>query len=361
MNITFLVGNGFDRNLGLHTAYSDFVKFYKTLTSESEYVNEFRTHIKENEELWSSAEEALGQYTEHLEKGQGLIFSECQADFCEKLAQYLKLQERRINYAEHEEAIKQAFRKFENLTEPFAAVERSKISRVYQNYRQENITFNFINYNYTYTLDNCLKIVEEFPGLLGSHRYSSSSYKHIVGTVCHVHGTVDGQMVFGVNDDSQIAKLEVFEGNDGDLSKALLIKKDANESYRENTDIKAAQILKSSTIIYIYGMALGITDKLWWERICEWLVASENRHLILHQYEMPDASVLPVQRLQFERKVRRDFLKLGNLPDVKWKSVEDRIHVTSDNIFASIKNIAIPISAIPEDSCTNEKELASIG
>ena len=28
MNITFLIGNGFDLNLGLATAYSDFVKYY---------------------------------------------------------------------------------------------------------------------------------------------------------------------------------------------------------------------------------------------------------------------------------------------------------------------------------------------
>ena len=29
MNITFMIGNGFDRNLGLKTTYSDFIKWYK--------------------------------------------------------------------------------------------------------------------------------------------------------------------------------------------------------------------------------------------------------------------------------------------------------------------------------------------
>ena len=34
MNITFLIGNGFDLNLGLATAYSDFVKYYKETDAE---------------------------------------------------------------------------------------------------------------------------------------------------------------------------------------------------------------------------------------------------------------------------------------------------------------------------------------
>ena len=29
MNITYLVGNGFDLNLGLQTKYTDFIKVYK--------------------------------------------------------------------------------------------------------------------------------------------------------------------------------------------------------------------------------------------------------------------------------------------------------------------------------------------
>lgn len=360
MHITFLIGNGFDRNLGLNTTYSDFVKVYKTLESKSKSVNKFRAHIIENEELWSKAEEALGEYTEQLEKGQGPIFSECQADFCANLAQYLKQQEQRINCAQNKEAILEAFQKFSNLTEPFSSAEQAKINDIYQVHRSENIIFDFINYNYTYTLDRCLEIVNGTPGILGSHNYSNANYKHAVGKICHVHGTVDNQMVFGVNDESQIQKPEVFEENDGDLSKALLIKKDANTQYRENTDEKAVQILKSSNIIYIYGMALGITDKLWWERVCVWLMGNDNRHLILHQYEMPDAGVFPFQQLQFERNIKKFFLKLGNLPESKYKFIEERIHVTSYNIFAPIKNIALPFSTIQKEEDTDANDLAIV-
>lgn len=361
MHITFLIGNGFDRNLGLDTTYTDFVKIYKNLSSKSEHINGFRGYIKANEELWSKAEEALGQYTKELERGQGPIFSECQADFCTNLAQYLKQQELRLDYDANKEAVQKAFRNFRNLVQPFSLTERTNINSVYQNHLSENITFDFIDYNYTYTLDRCLEIVKVTPGLLGEHNYGSTNYKHVVGKVCHVHGTVDGQMVFGVNDDSQIAKVEVFEENDGDLSKELLIKKSANETYGENTDEKAKAILNNSSIIYVYGMALGITDKLWWERICIWLAKSEGRHLILHQYEMPSADVVPFKQHQFERKTRRGFCRLGDLPYEKWASVEKRIHITSDNIFEPIKNIANPLlTSSIEDALISKKDLVTV-
>lgn len=34
MNIVYIVGNGFDRNLGLKTSYQDFYKFYKAQVSQ---------------------------------------------------------------------------------------------------------------------------------------------------------------------------------------------------------------------------------------------------------------------------------------------------------------------------------------
>ena len=84
MNITFLIGNGFDRNLGLATAYSDFIKEYKKVEGTTETLQKFNKHIKENEEMWSVAEIALGKFTEEFEMGDAEKFSECHADLCER-------------------------------------------------------------------------------------------------------------------------------------------------------------------------------------------------------------------------------------------------------------------------------------
>lgn len=338
MHITFLIGNGFDRNLGLKTTYSDFVKVYKTLKSSSPHIETFRRHINENEEKWSAAEEALGQYTQYLEPGQGTIFSMCQSDFCVHLADYLKGQQERINYEKNQDKIKSAFGNLNNLVAPLSADERTKLNELYQNHRSENIFFDFINFNYTNTLDKCIEIIKPISGLLGTHKYSGSSLVHQIGKICHVHGTVQGEMVFGVNDESQISKLDVFNGND--LSKKFLIKKWTNETQGENTDEKAYDILRSSKIIYVYGMALGVTDKLWWNRICKWLGDDNTRHLILHQYGMPSKGVFQFTYQQHVEKGRKDFMQLGGISQDKWTLIGGRIHLTGENIFEGIKDIA---------------------
>lgn len=361
MNITFLIGNGFDRNLGLDTTYSDFVKIYKNLDAPSDDIKGFRQHINENEQLWSAAEEALGQYTKEFQTGQGLAFSSCQADFCNHLANYLRDQEQRIDYDACEEKIKTAFGHLQTFASPFPTLVRASIYAQYTNLRGENAIFNFINYNYTYTLDKCIKIIKDIPGLLGSHTYSGVHYRNNIGKICHVHGTIDQQMVFGVNDESQIAKLDIFNGDTGDLCKKFLIKKETNDSQGENIDSIAREILQESSIIYIYGMALGLTDKLWWNRICTWLLENNSRHLILHKYGMSPRGVFQVMDQLAEREEKRKFMILGECPQEKWEIIENRIHVTGHNIFSDISKIAEPLEIIDVDSDTGERQVATVG
>lgn len=281
MNITFLVGNGFDRNLGLDTTYSDFVSHYKKSAPKTKTLEKFHKYIKENEELWSAAEIAMGEYTKEFEQGLAAAFSECHTDFCEQLALYLKDQMLRMDYDDSKDSIIKAFAKLNQLVQIFPTQEREILNTVYKNRVGEQITFNFICFNYTDTLDQCLKLVKDTPSTLGNHKYGNQVLNHSVGQICHVHGTVDKEMVFGVNDDSQISKLDIFDCEDGDLYKNMLIKIQANASFLENTDSKAAQLIQNSHIIYVYGMSIGDTDKLWWDRICDWLTQSGERHLIV--------------------------------------------------------------------------------
>lgn len=342
MNITFLIGNGFDRNLGLSTTYSEFVKFYKATKARTETLKGFREHITENEELWSNAEVALGQYTSMLDNGAGAAFSACHTDICEKLAEYLKREETRIDYDAYAENVKKAFTMLNKIIDTFPTTERGVLEQVYKSKQNEEIRFNFICFNYTRTLDKCMEIIMTSNPVLGTHRYSNSTMNHKVGALCHVHGTVEQEMVFGVNDDSQIAKNDVFDCEFGDLYKNMLIKQQTNASYQENTDARAAEILNNSHIIYIYGMSIGSTDNLWWDRVCAWLSASSNRHVILSQYSAPARGVVQIEYQVFERKQRQNFTGHSTLDQKKRESIENRIHITNDNIFSEIRNIAGP-------------------
>ena len=51
MNVTFMIGNGFDLGIGLRTAYSDFYKVYcKTNSKDSPEVRKFKSELEENYE-----------------------------------------------------------------------------------------------------------------------------------------------------------------------------------------------------------------------------------------------------------------------------------------------------------------------
>lgn len=340
MNITFLIGNGFDLNMGLQTLYSDFLKEYKKIDTKSKNLNSFRQNISENETEWASAEIALGKYTANFGKGEAAAFSECHVDFCEQLAKYLTHQMNRIDYNAVEKNIINSISHLNQLTKPFPTQESEQIKQIYRNRQSENIIFNFICFNYTDTLSKFLNIIKKLPNEIGSHTWGSQLFKHTVGDIYYVHGTVEKEMILGVNDDTQIAKNDIFDCEDGEIYKQLFIKQRANTSYLENRDTKVAQLIQKSHIIYIYGMSIGETDKLWWERICTWLNSSVDRHLIIHKHTMPEKSVVPVKYQLEENKTKKDFANKSSLHEQARKSIQSRIHVTSDNIFEDMIDVA---------------------
>lgn len=336
MNITFLIGNGFDLNLGLDTTYSDFVSYYKRTTGKTLVLEEFKESIVENEHLWSDAERELGQYTSKFEEGNAHDFMQCQEDFCVQLIDYLKNEEKRIDYTSIEDKVKIAFKKVNSITKSFPEEERTLIDNIYRQLSNQIIIFNFVCFNYTETLDKCLELIDEF----GYHTYKGNKYNHNMGSLIHVHGTVDSEMIFGVNDETQIAKPEIFNCTDGDLYRSMLIKQDANKVFLQGVDDKVAKVIENSHIIYIYGMSLGETDKLWWNRICDWLNQNEERHLIVQKYDAPPKGAFMGNYKLFERRFRRAFAKNLNVEGSKSTNIENRIHITSENIFAEIKNVA---------------------
>ena len=92
MTISFLIGNGFDVNLGLNTTFSSFLDCYtKENANDTEMIERFKKSILKDKKRWSDAEIAFGEYTE-IFKREGKSaddYYECYDDFCEHLANYL--------------------------------------------------------------------------------------------------------------------------------------------------------------------------------------------------------------------------------------------------------------------------------
>jgi Bacteriophage abortive infection AbiH len=66
MNQVYIIGNGFDLNLGLKTRYIEFFEYYKKTISKNSIISELKNNISSDIENWADFEIALGKYTINL-------------------------------------------------------------------------------------------------------------------------------------------------------------------------------------------------------------------------------------------------------------------------------------------------------
>ena len=156
--------------------------------------------------------------------------------------------------------------------------------------------------------------------------------------IIHVHGTVYKDMVLGVNDISQIAESTLFEGFDEEYI-SQIIKQKTNEINGENVDKKVQNILINSDLIYIYGMAIGKTDKLWWRRICNLLKENKNCHLFIHKYDAPQGDLILRRIITYTKEKRAEILAFSEMNEEEKLDVGQRIHIDRANVFEGLKNI----------------------
>ena len=154
----------------------------------------------------------------------------------------------------------------------------------------------------------------------------------------HVHGYTTKNMVFGVNDDSQIADKTIFDGY-GEEYIEQLIKIKSNKMYEENTDEKAHQLLRNSDVIYVYGMSIGETDKLWWERICQVMKEKQYLQLILHKHDAIERSLTGRKYTTYIKEERQKFVSFSDYSDEVKDEIMSRIYIDTSNIFIELKDL----------------------
>jgi len=354
VNITFLIGNGFDLNLGLNTRYKDFTKVYKEYSqNDSRGITCLKDHIRNDKTsvLWSNAEIAFGKSTKQFrERGLNADdFCDSHDDFCNCLADYLSKEQKKIDFIKLKPQIARGFTTaIKNYTNGFREVEEQELTKTINTFAK-GFTYNFINFNYTNTLNKCIEAVRSVKDILGTRRVSNYDYTNSIGKVIHVHGTITRSMVFGVNDTTQIEDSSIFNGYGEEFINSI-IKQKANEINRENIDQKAFEILTSSDIIYVYGMSIGITDKLWWERICQLMKEKNNLHLIIHVFDAPKPRLSMRPVITFEKQKRKEFTSFVDLDEKEIENITKRIHIDSSNIFIELKDLALEIEKdIPKE------------
>ena len=362
MNVTFLIGNGFDLNIGLATQYPDFLKEYLIDNpDDTKEIKKFKEDIRKSDEedqankvdrLWSNAELAFGSYTDDVATEGKTVdtYFERYDDFCLHLAAYLQKQELRIRTDGNGQDFVDSIQDFHaGLTETQRAAIDHAESGIDGGY-----VFNFIIFNYTEIIDEIVEDIKQNKPKFGNRVIKNTPKANSIGRVIHVHGTTTKDMIFGVNDESQIANMALFEGVSPNYLKSL-IKQKTNQGNEARTDEKTLDIINSSSCFYIYGMSMGATDAIWWRRIIERMKAQPSVHVYIYGYDAPQETLMQRKRWFYNDQKKEQLLSFAT---GQTTGLADRIHVISDNIFEVFRDIALPVASDVSENTSTEDNVA---
>ncbi|MBR2967449.1 MAG: bacteriophage abortive infection AbiH family protein [Clostridia bacterium] len=276
MTITFLLGNGFDLNLGLKTQYKHFYEYYLSLdkTNDTPVIEAFKKDLADNLENWSDLEIVLGKYAEKFNNETENDFIELLYNIQDALADYLDKQDSTFTISDEDKkkAISDLI-----LPENYLTLREKQDFLEYKKQINTNsYALNVISFNYTKTFENIFGWNGK-PLTIGSRRAGNTVFNDEIKLFEHIHGTTDDNMILGVNDSTQInnEKLKI-------ATKTIraLIKTEMNLHAGTLRDNRCVSAIQNADLICIYGMSLGETDKFWWEKICSRLANSHARLII---------------------------------------------------------------------------------
>lgn len=333
MNITFLIGNGFDVGLGMKSRFKDFFPIYlKESQNKEQRIKQLSDNITESYDTWADFEKKLGEYTLKFTPETQQDFIDQVKDFEIGFIAYLKEQESKLSFEQSDKIahiMTEALTKFYS-PDNLAIESSSAVARVYNQLREESHFYNFVNFNYTSLLSKALQTIPQ--NIVCKRKLNENAEKvDKIGKIVHVHGYCDKLPITGVNDASQIANKELAKDT---RFARYIIKPSINQFLRQGYDRDATNVIKSSTIICVYGMSLGATDRKWWDLLMQWLSANSNRQLILFEYDDKYSPTTPYSWLEKEDSTIDKLTGYNSNKTLSVENMRSRIHIAiHKNIF----------------------------
>lgn len=336
MNIVFLIGNGFDLNLGMKTRYSDFFDYYinKHADDSRGYISDFVQEIKDNGKItgndWSDFELSFGRYSGHFGENNYEDYIGLWEDVHGELARYIRLQE---NFPISTRLLGNPDAA-EFLAKPDNFLER-ETRQHFKKLRNEvgfspNSRIDIINFNYTKT----------FEALYGwnnsAKNYLLNDGKCVtVNSVTHIHGTTNKHMILGVDNLSQLGCVEAIRNQD--RIKHRLVKPIANKNTRTMRDQDCARRIAEANIICIFGMSLGETDETWWKLVAKRLKAPDAM-LIIFTKNNKISEGKEYLSVELEDEMIKKFLNVSGIVD---SNLAEKIKIGfNSDIFGIFSGIA---------------------
>lgn len=334
MNITFMLGNGFDLNLNLKTGYKDFYKYYIENTKE----DIISRSIKDDYELWADLELGLGILLGKIDESQIEEFLDCKANLESYLTDYLSKESARFSIVDENKFSEEFTEKLVNFSNEFCTEDKNKFkSIVYKT--AEKINYHFITFNYTTILDRMVDLVNSKKERFTTHSTSSSSYVDVLCKPHHIHGTLDGEdLILCVDNPSQISN-EAFR-----IDRRItdyMIKSNVNSALGERKIETAKEIIDKSRYVCLFGLSIGDTDSTWWKYLVEWLNKSDDNRLVLFVRDDSMVHRSGSEKIRVRDKNRFSFGQKSDCnTEELYDKIKDKIIVIRNSEIFTYKNIA---------------------
>lgn len=316
MQLTYIVGNGFDLAIGLKTDYTSFYKWYKNkCPDESAEISLLKRTIKEElskgNNKWKDFEYALGRFTSIVTDKKK--YMDCFQNARKSLIEYITMvySNTKVN---NEDFLKSATYRLVDRSQNSDSDLLDKYKPLFSTPKDTEMIFNCISFNYTPVLsegkDELISNAQSF-----SNVYNRPS-RYTIGDILNVHGTLNDYPILGVDNITQIAN-ETFR-EDEDIVQ-MMVKCEVDKWLGRNWRKDAIRIIEKSDKIYVYGASLGETDEFWWKTLAWWFESNEQHELALYCH--PDEADMDLKIEEFLSCIVQHFQN----PDLKYRIAVDTV------------------------------------
>ena len=327
MKVVYLIGNGFDLNLGLKTSYNDFYTYYLNIESNDIQIAQLKEHLKHDKDnegryqYWSDLEIAMGEYTKNFDSLE--VMEKVYNDLNDNLRDYIisivqsgiqddiDKNKLKTDLAHPERYLREIFK------EEFRSYTKKWETHTYETY--------IISFNYTNTIEVILNMKGTME--IGQTIYNRSNHLY---PIIHIHGLFNAPLI-GLNDASQIRN-DLFR-NGVDVQEFLL-KPKINEAVGHLNDRKSLNHISQANLIYLFGVSLGETDKLWWEAVGERLKYDCKIFYFVYN---PNEHPRPNELTRIRKKYKDFLLSKTKLTSEEKQMAFDKIFIVHNSDMFNLK------------------------
>ena len=332
MNITFMIGNGFDLNLGLETGYQKFYEYYVKRNPDDLIAKS----IEKDYELWADLEEGLGLILKDIKPEQIDDFFDSKANLESELENYLIAENAKFQITDEAKFVEEFCTKIVNFHNGFSTADKNDLKAIISSTRA-TIDYQFITFNYTDVLDKMVALVNKKATTFTTHVGGGTRYTDTLKMPHHLHGSLGNEdLVLCVDNVSQI-KNEAYQ-KDYRVTK-YMIKSNVNQALGEGKTEKAKQIIDNSKYVCLFGLSIGDTDSTWWKYIIEWLARSSENRLVLFVRDNTVIHRSGAEKIRACDKQRAYFGKKGNCNSELLEKLNDRIIIVQNSKIFTYKNV----------------------